>query len=78
MGCETINNNHPVSKGYYGFQISHRLQELAVYCQVDSYETQADGNIILTREDGWNEVKLGHIFKSINCLHAEGKQGWVN
>ena len=39
---------------------------------------QADGSMIQTREDGWNEVKLGRIFKSSHCIHCEGKQGWVS
>lgn len=39
---------------------------------------QADGSMILTREQGWSEVKLGRIFKSSDCIHAQGKQGWVS
>ena len=39
---------------------------------------QADGSMVLTREQGWNEVKLGRIFKSSNCIHAPGKAGWIS
>ncbi len=39
---------------------------------------QADGSMILTRDKGWSEVKLGRIFKSSHCLHVEGKQGWIS
>jgi hypothetical protein len=34
--------------------------------------------MILTREEGWSEVKAGRIFKSSDCLHAEGKPGWIS
>ncbi len=34
--------------------------------------------MILTRENGWSEVKLGRIFKSSDCLHPLGKPGWIN
>lgn len=39
---------------------------------------QADGSMILTRDKGWSEVKLGRIFKSSHCIHAQGKQGWIS
>ena len=39
---------------------------------------QADGSMLLTREDGWKEVKLGRFFKSGDCIHASSKQGWIS
>lgn len=39
---------------------------------------EADGSMLLTRKQGWKEVKLGRIFKSSDCLHAEGKPGWIS
>lgn len=40
---------------------------------------EADGSMILTRNgNGWKEVKLGRIFKSSDCLHPDGKAGWVS
>jgi len=39
---------------------------------------EADGSMILTREEGWSEVKVGRIFKSGDCLHAEEKPGWIS
>ena len=39
---------------------------------------EADGSMILTREEGWSEVKVGRIFKSSDCLHADGKPGWIS
>lgn len=39
---------------------------------------QADGSMILTREKGWGEVKLGRVFKSSDCIHAGEKPGWIS
>jgi hypothetical protein len=39
---------------------------------------QADGSMVLTRKEGWKEVKLGRIFKSGDCIHAGSKQGWIS
>ena len=40
--------------------------------------TQADGSMVLTREEGWKEVKVGRFFKSSDCIHADSKQGWIS
>ncbi len=40
--------------------------------------SQADGSMVLTREEGWKEVKVGRIFKSSDCIHADSKQGWIS
>jgi uncharacterized protein YqkB len=34
--------------------------------------------MLLTREEGWKEVKLGRFFKSSDCIHAGSKQGWIS
>jgi hypothetical protein len=39
---------------------------------------QADGSMLLTREEGWKEVKVGRFFKSSDCIHADGKAGWIS
>jgi hypothetical protein len=39
---------------------------------------QADGSMLLTREEGWKEVKVGRVFKSSDCLHAEQKAGRIS
>lgn len=46
-------------------------QDEVLYCQ-------ADGSMVLTREEGWKEVKVGRIFKSSDCIHAGSKQGWIS
>lgn len=37
----------------------------------------ADGSMLLTREAGWNEVKLGRLFKESDLLEVGGERGWV-
>lgn len=39
---------------------------------------QADGSMLLTREQGWKEVKAGRLFKSSDCIHADPKGGWIS
>ena len=34
---------------------------------------ETDGSMLLTREEGWREVKLGRIFKSGDCIRTDGK-----
>ena len=38
---------------------------------------EADASMVLTRGQGWKEVKAGRVFKSTDCLHPEGKQGMI-
>ena len=65
---------------YYGHQLENTLHENRIIEPVAKDEVlyaQADGSMILTREDGWNEVKLGRIFKSSDCIHANENKGWI-
>lgn len=39
---------------------------------------QADDSMVLTREEGWKEAKVGRFFKSSDCIHAGAKQGWIS
>ena len=32
---------------------------------------------VLTREEGWNEVKLGRVFKESDLLEVGGERGWI-
>lgn len=43
----------------------------------ESVYAMTDGSMILTREDGWNEVKLGRIFKESECMEVGGERGWI-
>jgi hypothetical protein len=66
---------------FYGKAVAATVNEEPVLSPVKKDEVmyvQADGSMILTREEGWSEVKVGRIFKSNDCLHAEGKPGWIS
>lgn len=43
----------------------------------ESVYAMLDGSMILTREEGWKEVKLGRIFKESDCMKVGGKRGWI-
>lgn len=38
---------------------------------------EADGSMLLTREDSWKEVKLGRVFKSGDCMKTDEKAGFI-
>jgi hypothetical protein len=40
---------------------------------------QADGSMILTREEDWKEVKVGRLFKSSDCVSVgqSEERGWI-
>lgn len=66
---------------FYGSQLNTPCSTDRLLAPVKRDEVlyaQADGSMILTRDDGWKEVKLGRIFKSTHCIHADGKPGWVS
>jgi hypothetical protein len=66
---------------FYGGKLRaglHNQRTLEPLKKEEVLYAQADGSMIQTRENGWNEVKLGRIFKSSDCIHAEGKPGWVS
>jgi hypothetical protein len=45
--------------------------------QQETLYVEADASMILTREQGWKEVKVGRIFKSSDCIHPDGKPGCI-
>lgn len=59
-------------------QSVNAVRTLTPLKQKEVLYTQADGSMLLTREDGWKEVKLGRFFKSGDCIHAGSKQGWIS
>lgn len=66
---------------FYGEAVAPTVNEDAVLSSVkpeDVVYVGVDGSMIFTREAGWSEVKVGRIFKSSDCLHAEGKPGWIS
>ncbi|MBN9350353.1 MAG: UPF0236 family protein [Chitinophagaceae bacterium] len=66
---------------FYGKAVEGQVNEKANLAAVKKDEVmyaEVDGSMILTREEGWTEVKVGRIFKSGDCIHAEGKPGWIS
>jgi Uncharacterised protein family (UPF0236) len=65
----------------YGQQLSTTVNEHTTLTPLKKQEVlyvEADGSMLLTREEGWKEVKLGRLFKAPDCIHAEGKAGWIS
>lgn len=38
---------------------------------------EADGSMLLTRDEGWKEVKVGRMFTSGACIDPNGKSSWI-
>jgi len=38
---------------------------------------QVDGSMLLTREEGWKEVKLGRVFKSSSIFPESTERQWI-
>jgi len=38
---------------------------------------EVDGSMLLTREAGWKEVKVGRMFASSSCIDPNGKSSWI-
>ncbi len=65
----------------YGLEVGKALNDDVVLtpCKKDEVlYAIADGSMIFTREDDWKEVKVGRIFKSSDCIHADAKRGWIS
>lgn len=66
---------------FYGEQLANTVNEERTLSPLRKEEVlyaQADGSMLLTREQGWSEVKLGRFFKSGDCIHAGSKAGWIS
>ena len=66
---------------FYGKAVEPQVNAEAILPSVKKDEVlyaEVDGSMILTREEGWSEVKVGRIFKSSDCIHAEEKPGWIS
>ncbi len=65
----------------YGKEVEktvHKERTLTPLKKSEVLYVQADGSMLLTREEGWKEVKVGRIFKSSDCIHADQKAGWIS
>lgn len=86
---ELINIEVSVAQVYrltdaYGKAVAQEEEEvnkertLAPVKQEEVLYAQADGSMLQTREEGWKEVKVGRLFKSSDCIHAEQKAGRIS
>jgi hypothetical protein len=51
--------------------------EVAKVKPAESVYALTDGSMILTREEGWKEVKLGRLFKESDLLEVGADRGWI-
>ena len=66
---------------FYGNQMCDTVNKERTLTPVRKEEVlyvEADGSMLLTREESWSEVKLGRFFKSGDCIHAGSKAGWIS
>lgn len=66
---------------FYGDQMVDTVNKERTLTPVRKDEVlyvEADGSMVLTREQSWSEVKLGRFFKSGDCIHAGSKSGWIS
>ena len=66
---------------FYGKAVEPKVNTGPILAPVKKDEVlyaEVDGSMILTREEGWSEVKVGRIFKSSDCIHAGAKAGWIS
>ena len=64
----------------YGSELGKTVNETKTLPPVKRQDTlyvQADGSMILTREEKWKEVKVGRIFNSSDCIKTDEKPGWI-
>jgi hypothetical protein len=63
----------------YGEQIGKQavVERSLPLLKDEVFYAEADGSMILTREEGWKEVKAGRCFKSSDCLQVNGETGWI-
>ena len=43
----------------------------------ESVYALTDGSLILTREEGWQEVKLGRLFRQSDCMQVSTERSWI-
>lgn len=64
----------------YGQELGKTVNEEKTLPPVKQQETlyvEADGSMVLTREESWKEVKVGRIFNSTDCIKTDEKPGWI-
>ena len=66
----------------YGEQIGKEMDSkecsLTPLRQDDTLYIETDGSMVLTRKEGWKEVKAGRIFKASDSIRVDGKPGYIS
>lgn len=65
---------------YYGKKIEAQVNSslsLEPFKKEEVLYVEVDGSMILTREDGWKEVKVGRMFWSDSCIDSNGEASWI-
>jgi len=70
---------HRVTQAY-GKEFSFAVQaerSLTPPLATEIVYAEMDGGMVLTREDKWKEVKVGRVFKSVDCVQENAKRGCI-
>ncbi len=66
----------------YGQQIAKEVdfneRSLTPVDKDDTLYVETDGSMVLTREEGWKEIKAGRIFKASDSIRIDGKPGYIS
>ena len=70
---------HRVTEAYGEELGKHQVAErtMPAVKQEEILYVEADGSMLLTREQGWKEVKLGRLFKSGDCIKNDKMPGFI-
>jgi hypothetical protein len=55
----------------------NRCHSLPPVKKDETLYVEADGSMLLTRDEGWKEVKVGRMFTSSACIDPNGKSSWI-
>lgn len=65
---------------FYGKAVEPTIAETRTLAPLQSTEVlyaELDGSMLLTRDDGWKEVKVGRVFKSGDCVSPNEESAWI-
>lgn len=80
LGVTVSSTQHYRITDAYGSAAASVVNESRTLSPLNQEEVlyvQADGSFILTRDDGWKEVKLGRFFKSGDCMEISEERSWI-
>jgi hypothetical protein len=64
--------------GQIGKELDFKERSLTPLRQDDTLYIESDGSMVLTREEGWKEIKAGRIFKASDSIRVDGKPGCIS